>query len=118
MSKPDSPRTKQFCLHLWDSLFDAIAGASVLSAPEKRVLEGLWTTSTVRRCATENYPGHVEFARHVRMGVKRLRDTLESLEEKGLIKPCDAAARGYFLNPLLLEAAYESVKSEHPDLIN
>jgi hypothetical protein len=118
MSKPDSPRTKQFCLHLWDSLFDGIAGAAVLSAPEKRVLEGLWTTSTVRRCTTENYPGHVEFARHVRMGVKRLRDTLDSLESKGLIRANASGEPGYLLNPLLLEAAYDSVKTEHPDLIN
>lgn len=111
---------EQFCSRLWDSFFASVRGTDVLTACEKRVLEKLWLLGTIKTSTCDTYPGHVEFARSLKLSEHRIKLALKKLEMKGFIKAVRRPRRGgfaYLLNPLLLEAAYDRTKRDYPDLL-
>ena len=103
-----------FCSRLWDSFFASLRGTGLLTPCEKRVLEKLWLLGTIKTSTCDAYPGHAEFARSLKLSEHRVKLALKKLEMKGFVK---AVRRGYLLNPLLLEAAYDRTKRDYPDLL-
>jgi DNA-binding MarR family transcriptional regulator len=103
-----------FCSQLWDALFDAVAKTRCLGAIEKRVLQHLWAEGTVGSWTCEDYPGHAEFARRLKISRQRLESALAKLEYKGFVKATWSGSQAdeicYLLNPLLVEDAYQRVK--------
>lgn len=110
---------EQFCSRLWDSFFTSLRGTDLLTPCEKRVLEKLWLLGTIKTSTCDAYPGHPEFARSLRVSEHRVKLALKKLEMKGFIKCVRRSRAGfaYLLNPLLLEAAYDSTKRDYPDLL-
>jgi len=113
---------EQFCSRLWDSFFTSLRGTELLTPCEKRVLEKLWLLGTIKTSTCDAYPGHVEFARSLKLSEHRVKLALKKLEMKGFVKA--VRRRGamrtdvaYLLNPLLLEAAYDRTKRDYPDLL-
>ena len=107
---------EQFCSRLWDSFFASLRSTELLTPCEKRVLEKLWLLGTIKTSTCDVYPGHVEFARSLRVSEHRVKLALKKLEMKGFIK-CMRRGVSYLLNPLLLEAAYDRTKRDYPDLL-
>jgi len=113
---------EQFCTRLWDSFFTSLRGTELLTPCEKRVLEKLWLLGTIKTSTCDAYPGHVEFARSLKLSEHRVKLALKKLEMKGFVKAVRrrSATRSdvaYLLNPLLLEAAYDRTKRDYPDLL-
>jgi hypothetical protein len=118
---------EQFCSRLWDSFFTSLRGTELLTPCEKRVLEKLWLLGTIKTSTCDAYPGHVEFARSLKLSEHRVKLALKKLEMKGFVKAVRRGGRmspaaslrpsiAYLLNPLLLEAAYDRTKRDYPDL--
>lgn len=111
-------RVRAFCDEVRDRLLESIESAPCLTPSEKRVLQGLWSRSTVRTQSVEEYGGNSTFARELGLTPKQIGRSLYQLERKGFIKATGSVSKrrqlSYLLNAMILESAYDETVQSRP----
>jgi DNA-binding MarR family transcriptional regulator len=95
-------------------LFRSIEATDCLTRREKRVLAYLWSRCTTRIVTCRDYPGHDVVGSVLGVRPSSIESALRRLERKGFVRSTggELAPNEYRLNALLLESAYDSVKSQ------